>query len=158
MLRTLERLAGGDTDVRVDISPLHDELDALAFGINVVADELRWAHRKMTDDERQRAERLRRSKEEAERANESKSVFLRNASHEIRTPIAVINVITELLSMPDLSDEDRADLVAKLRANSQAVLTLVGSLLDLSRLEAGKVTTAIEPVSPLALVNEVVES
>jgi signal transduction histidine kinase/CheY-like chemotaxis protein len=158
LLRTLERLAGGDTDARVDVSPLHDELDAIAFGINVVADEWRWANRKMTDAERQRAEALRRSKEEAERANESKSVFLRNASHEIRTPIAVINVITELLSMPDLSDEDRADLVAKLRANSQAVLTLVGSLLDLSRLEAGKVRTVVEPVSPLGLVNEVVES
>jgi signal transduction histidine kinase/CheY-like chemotaxis protein len=151
LLNTLERLAGGDTETRLEISARHDELDAIAFGINVVADELRFAHRQMADT-------LRHSKEQAERANESKGVFLRNASHEIRAPIAVITIITELLSLPNLSDEERADLVTKLRANSQAVLALVGNLLDLSRIEAGKLTTTIEPVAPLQLVTEVVES
>ncbi len=158
LLNRLERLAGGDTGARLDISPLHDELDAIAFGINVVADELRWAHRQMTEAERQRADALHRSKEAAERANESKSVLLRNASHEIRTPIAIITIITELLSLPELSGDERADLVAKLRANSEALLMLVGNLLDLSRLEAGKLTLMIEPVSPFELVKDVVES
>jgi signal transduction histidine kinase len=153
LLHTLERLAGGDTSARVDISPAHDELDAIAFGINVVADEWRWALRQVADAERRRVEALHRAKEEAERASESKSVFLRNASHEIRTPIAVITIITELLSLPDLPAQERADLVAKLRANSQAVLALVGNILDLSRLEAGKLTLMVEPVAPLELVN-----
>jgi two-component system sensor kinase FixL len=53
---TLERLAGGDTESTLPISPLHDELDAIAHGINVVAGELRWAHERMIESERVNAE------------------------------------------------------------------------------------------------------
>ena len=51
-LEQLERLAAGDDQASLDISPLHDELDAIAFGIKVLADELRWAHEQMTESER----------------------------------------------------------------------------------------------------------
>lgn len=51
-LERLERLAAGDDSASLDISPLHDELDAIAFGIKVLADELRWAHAQMTESER----------------------------------------------------------------------------------------------------------
>jgi len=50
-LEQLERLAAGENQ-ELDISPLHDELDAIAFGIKVLADELRWAHTQMTESER----------------------------------------------------------------------------------------------------------
>ena len=55
-IETLERLAGGDIDSTLPISPLHDELDAIAHGINVVAGELRWAHERMIESERVNAE------------------------------------------------------------------------------------------------------
>jgi len=51
-LEQLEQLAAGDDHASLDISPLHDELDAIAFGIKVLADELRWAHGQMTESER----------------------------------------------------------------------------------------------------------
>jgi two-component system, LuxR family, sensor kinase FixL len=59
LLHTLERLAAGDTQTSPDISPRHDELDAIAFGINVLADELKWAHARITESERVKADELR---------------------------------------------------------------------------------------------------
>ena len=50
-LEQLEKLAAGE-DQPLDVSPLHDELDAMAFAIKVLADELRWAHVQMTESER----------------------------------------------------------------------------------------------------------
>ncbi|HUL72731.1 MAG TPA: ATP-binding protein [Vicinamibacterales bacterium] len=59
LLEKLERLAAGDTETTLAISTVHDELDAIAFGINVLADELRWAHARITASEREKAEELR---------------------------------------------------------------------------------------------------
>ena len=154
-MERLAIMAAGDKQTRFPISPSHDELDAIAFGINVLADELRWASARVAEADRWAADELRRSKEKAERDNERKSTFLRNASHEIRTPISVILTIADLLALPGLSNEERADLVVRLRANSRAVLSLIGNLLDLSRLEAGKLPVTTEAVSPIALVREV---
>lgn len=52
LLDILERLAAGDTQAFLPISPLHDELDAIAFGINALGDELRFAHARITESER----------------------------------------------------------------------------------------------------------
>jgi PAS domain S-box-containing protein len=51
-LDQLERLAGGDQQTKLEISPRHDELDAIAFGIRVLSEELQWAHARMTESER----------------------------------------------------------------------------------------------------------
>ena len=59
LLNTLERLASGDTQASLELSSAHDELDAIAFGINVLADELRWAHARITEAERVKADALR---------------------------------------------------------------------------------------------------
>jgi len=123
-------MAAGDEGEMIPLSSSRDELDAIAHGINVLADELRWT---------------------TARASEAKNVFLRTASHEIRTPIASILGIVDLLDRDRLSDAERADLVARLRANCRG-------LLDLSRIEADKIAFTFEHVSPLELVQEVVQS
>jgi len=137
LLESLERMAAGDESEMIPLSSSRDELDAIAYGINVLADELRWA---------------------TARASEAKNVFLRTASHEIRTPIASILGIVDLLDRDRLSDTDRTDLVARLRANCRALLSLVANVLDLSRIEADKIAFTFEAVSPLKLVQDVVES
>jgi signal transduction histidine kinase len=158
LLVLLEQMAAGDTGRKLPISPLRDELDAIAFGVNVLVGELRWASARLTQAEQRQTAELHRAKDEAERANEAKSVFLRNASHEIRTPISAILGIADLLALPDLTDRERLDVVTRLRANGEALLSLVGNILDLSRLDAGKIALAEEPVSPLELVREVLKS
>ena len=55
LLERLERVASGDTQARLPISHLHDELDAIAFGINVLVDELRWAHGRMIESEQRKS-------------------------------------------------------------------------------------------------------
>jgi signal transduction histidine kinase len=137
LLERLERMASGDSSEMIPLSPERDDLDAIACGINVLADELRWANA---------------------RASEAKTVFLRTASHEIRTPIASILGIADLLAYDHVTDADRADLVARLRANCRALLSLVANVLDLSRIEADKIVLTYEPVSPLELVQDVVRS
>ncbi len=158
LLEHLESMAGGDIRSTVPVSPARDELDAIAFGINALADELRWANARMNEAERRTADEWLRAKERAERANEAKSVFLRTASHEIRTPIAAILGIADLLAIGSESDDDRADLVDRLRANSRALLSLVSNVLDLSRLEADKIELSLEPISLVDLLSEVVHS
>jgi two-component system, sensor histidine kinase len=137
LLARLERMAAGDESEMIPLSSSRDELDAVAHGINVLADELRWANA---------------------RASEAKNVFLRTASHEIRTPIASILGIVDLLDRDRLSDTDRTDLVARLRANCRALLSLVANVLDLSRIEADKIAFTFEPVSPLELIQDVAQS
>lgn len=158
LLATIEEMAGGDKGRKLALSERGDELDAVAHAVNVVADELRWTYARMTEAERRVAEDLRRSRDAAERANEAKSVFLRTASHEIRTPIAAILGIADLLALGGVTDDDRADLVERLRANSRALLSLVGNVLDLSRLDADKLEFSKEPVAPVELLREVVSS
>ena len=82
-LARLEAMVTGDPGQKVPISEAGDELDAIAFGINALADELRWANARVTDIERRLAADLRISRDNAERANQSKTIFLRTASHEL---------------------------------------------------------------------------
>jgi signal transduction histidine kinase len=150
-LNVLELMAAGDTAKRLEISDRHDELDAIAHGINVLVSELGWATSRVVQAQEERAA-------SAERANASKNIVLRNVSHEIRTPIAAMLGFAELLSLPDLAPDDRTDLLGRLKANAEAVLSLLEDLLDLARLDANKVVLSPEPVSVVDVVRDVLAS
>lgn len=75
----------------------------------------------------------------AEQANAAKSLFLATMSHEIREPMNGVIGMTRLLLDTPLSDEQR-DLVEALQDSSEALLTIINDILDLSRMEAGRLT------------------
>jgi signal transduction histidine kinase/ActR/RegA family two-component response regulator len=155
LLQVIERVAAGDIDERLPISPLHDELDAIAYCINVLVGELGWSNARALEALEERAAELRQAVVQAEQASDANSTFIRNVNHEIRTPIAAMLGFADLLASPELSPKDRADLVRGLRVNGQAVLALLGELLDLARLDAGKILLAPETFMVLDLVREV---
>ena len=101
--------------------------------------------------ERREAEQgIRQAKEEAERANRSKSEFLSRMSHELRTPLNAILGFAQLLEM-DSVDPQQRESVERILKGGQHLLTLINEVLDIARIETGRLTVSLEPV-PLGQV------
>lgn len=83
---------------------------------------------------------LNNSKEAAERANISKTQFLANMSHEIRTPIGAILGFTDLMKNLTNTPEENSKYMVIVERNSQQLLSLIDDILDLSKVEAGKMS------------------
>ena len=99
---------------------------------------------------------LRRSKEEAEKANRAKSEFLSRMSHELRTPLNAILGFAQLLEMSAL-DRDKGESVAQILKAGQHLLGLINEVLDISRIEAGRLSISPEAVLISSAVQEVVD-
>jgi len=99
---------------------------------------------------------LRRSKEEAEKANRAKSEFLSRMSHELRTPLNAILGFAQLLEMSAL-DRDKREAVAQILKAGQHLLGLINEVLEISRIEAGRLSLSPEPVSISSAIQEALD-
>jgi signal transduction histidine kinase len=98
-------------------------------------------------------ERLINAKEEAESANNAKSEFLSHMSHELRTPLNAVIGFSQLLAEEELSDE-QMESVLLILSSGRHLLELINDLLDLSRIEAGRLEVQRERVAVPAILSE----
>lgn len=132
--KAVRALSRGEFDRRLNIEH-SGEIGELAAGFNQMARNL----------EVQR-EKLMLAVEDAKVASRAKSDFLSNMSHEIRTPLTAIVGYADLLGRTGQSKADRKLWTRYLKRNSDHLLALVNDILDLSKIEAGKVDIHEEPV------------
>ncbi len=122
---------GRPVDISVSISPVNDK-HGKVIGIANVARDIR--------QQKKFEKELQRAKETAEEASRSKSQFLANMSHEIRTPLNAIIGFAELLEANGLSEQMLKDFSATIRRNGRLLTQIIDDILDLSKVEAGKLT------------------
>ena len=101
-------------------------------------------------------EELRAAKEEAERASKAKDEFLSRVSHELRTPMNAILGFAQLLDMDDLTPDQRSNMSRILKAGKH-LLGLLNEILDISRIESGRIAIELEPVDPADLMKAAVD-
>ncbi len=111
----------------------------------------------LTDITEQKAieEQLHEARLAAESSTAAKSQFLANMSHEIRTPMSAIIGYSDLLLDPEQTSDDRVDCVSTIRRNADHLLTLINDILDLSKIEADRMTVESIECSPCQLVSDV---
>ena len=102
-----------------------------------------------------RTTELRAAKDAAEDANRAKSVFLANMSHEIRTPMNAILGYAQMLERDRALGDDQRRKIDVIRSSGGHLLTLLNDILEMSRIEAGRATSAAEPFDLGALLRDV---
>jgi PAS domain S-box-containing protein len=132
-------------DVDLSLTPVRDEAGGIAFLI--------VEGRDMTDRKRMEND-LRKAKGDAEAATQAKSDFLANMSHEIRTPMTAILGYADLLAEESIGRTAR-EYVEVIKRNSEHLVGVVNDILNLSKIEGGKVQVEPTRCSPIQLVAEV---
>ena len=120
------------------------------------------ALRELNDELEQRVEErtaeLARTRDEAIAANRAKSAFLSDMSHEVRTPLSAVIGYTEMLveEAEDFGASDMLPVLDRIRDASTHVLTLVNDILDLAKIDAGRLTMQLEEVDVPVMLDRVV--
>jgi signal transduction histidine kinase len=153
MERALADITAGNFDQRVDV-PNRDEFGGLARDLNSTSERLAT----LFDDQQRLATRLSETNASLERTSEAKSRFLANVSHELRTPMTAILGFTDALlaGVDGPLNPDQETSLRWVQRGGQDLLGLINEILDLSKIEAGKLTLDVEPFDPRELVDTVV--
>ena len=127
------------------ISPVIDPSGAITHYIAVKDD---------ISERKQHEAELLAAKQAAESANLAKSQFLATMSHEIRTPLNGILGMSQILLMPGLDHDEQQDAARTILNSGQTLLTLLNDILDLSKVEAGKLELARKAFDPDLLIHD----
>ncbi len=153
--------AEDDVSLRVPVSG-RDELGVLCSGFNRMLGQieegrgkLQEAHHELEDRVAQRTAQLSVALETAESANRAKSDFLANMSHEIRTPMTAVLGYAEILSEEENLSEEGYERATAICRNGHHLLRIINDILDVSKMEAGRMTVERIECSPCEIVADV---
>lgn len=178
IVETVEQISKGDLTKRTTIKS-EDEVGQLGRSFNFMIDRLEYTYHELeslshdlerrvdvrTQElqweiiERKHTEKeLKKAKEAAESANRSKSDFLSKMSHELRTPLNSVIGFANILRKNKKENLSKQELtfISRILTNGKHLLVLINDILDLSRIEAGKMVSEMRPVSIEELVKDTV--
>jgi signal transduction histidine kinase len=134
-----ERIGAGDLDGHIDVHT-GDELEDLAGRFNDMAGQLKESYAGLERKVEERTAELRETSRQLEVANKHKSEFLANMSHELRTPLNAIIGFSDVMlnGMAGPMSDEQKEFAADIRDSGKHLLTLINDILDLSKIEAGR--------------------
>ncbi|TMG32967.1 MAG: response regulator [Chloroflexi bacterium] len=162
LTRAAGRIAQGDfvTPVVVRERFAAKEMRELAHTFNQMARQLSGAYLTLEDKVSQRTSELQSANQELARANKLKSEFLANVSHELRTPLSAIIGFSQILldGIDGPVNEEQLQDITQVNKSGQSLLSLINQILDLSKIEAGKMELSLERVELPMLISAVLDS
>ncbi len=138
-------VSGVSVYVRAIFTPLFSDDDKIAGGVGILEDI----------SEQKRIEKLQVEKETAIYANKAKSVFLANMSHEIRTPLNAILGFSQLMEKDQSLSPDQRENISIINSSGEHLLALINDILEMSKIEAGRIRLNNDTFSILSLIDEV---
>lgn len=157
LVQATEDLERGDLSSRAQIGH-SDEIGRLAESFNRMAAQLEAGHAELERLVEDRTSELRRVNDELARASAAKSSFLAAMSHELRTPLNAVIGFADILSDPELSRVPRKDareMASNIVLSGRHLLTVINDVLDLAKVEAGRIEVHPRPCDLAALLREV---
>ncbi len=155
---------GGFVSVGTDITALKQQEEHLLLSernLMITVRDLQ-KERQLAEEQSQRlaelADKYNSEKTRAEAANRSKSEFLANMSHELRTPLNAIIGFSEIMGQQmfgPLGSNKYGEYALDIRRSGQFLLDVINDILDMSKIEAGKIELEMEAVNPVALIEDV---
>jgi len=167
--KTIESISSEEHDaifqkwcgVKLEYRPNWSETLKWAFAIGtffiiILGISLLWNRRlaKEVSERRRIEDALKTAKSQAESANRAKSEFLANMSHELRTPMNAVIGFSDLLDSM-ITDEKQKNYLNAIQSGGRSLLTIINDILDLSKIEAGKIEIQPEPVSLRSIFDEI---
>ena len=152
----LRKLGAGDCNIQVEPSSVTEEIRSVEQALRMAIDELREREEELQEEYNRRQQAM-RDKIDAEEANRAKSQFLANMSHELRTPLNAIIGYSEML-LEDVHANQHAQYVEDLQrviGAGKHLLTIINDVLDLSKIEAGRMDLLLEKFEVADVINEI---
>lgn len=160
LIQTAEQFSKGELLQRAKVYK-NNEIGKLSRVFNHMADELYKHIHHLEEKVKERTAaiekaniELKYAKVEAEKANQAKSEFLANMSHEIRTPLNAVIGLSELLQNT-IKDEKQQNYIKTIHSAGKSLLLIINDILDLSKIEAGKLELHYKPIRLHDIINEI---